>query len=344
MRSLGIIGGGQLGMFICQAAKSLGIKTSIFSENQEFSAKKFCDQYFIGKFNDNEVLENFINSADYFTIETENIPHDILDKIASVKQIFPDPQIVKICQNRLKEKRFLNSLENIRTAVYFEINSFKDLEKKISLINNNGILKTSELGYDGKGQYKIVNGKIDDLKDLNLKNFILEKILDFEKEISVIVCRKNKKVEAYPVVENIHKNSILRETIYPANLSKEVSNKALKMAIQIADELDLHGILAVEMFLMKDESIIVNELAPRPHNSGHWTLDYCEVSQFQNLINTIFLNSPKSPSPHASCKMINVIGDEFLSKEKLKKKFKFYDYFKKEIKGSRKMGHYTFKI
>ena len=131
MRSLGIIGGGQLGMFICQAAKSLGIKTSIFSENQEFSAKKFCDQYFIGKFNDNEVLENFINSADYFTIETENIPHDILDKIASVKQIFPDPQIVKICQNRLKEKRFLNSLKNIRTAVYFEINSFKDLEKKL---------------------------------------------------------------------------------------------------------------------------------------------------------------------------------------------------------------------
>ena len=102
------------------------------------------------------------------------------------------------------------------------------------------------------------------------------------------------------------------------------------MAIQIADELDLHGILAVEMFLMKDESIIVNELAPRPHNSGHWTLDYCEVSQFQNLINTIFLNSPKSPSPHASCKMINVIGDEFLSKEKLKKKFKFYDYFRKK--------------
>ena len=116
------------------------------------------------------------------------------------------------------------------------------------------------------------------------------------------------------------------------------------MAIQIADELDLNGILAVEMFLMKDKSIIVNELAPRPHNSGHWTLDYCEVSQFQNLINTIFLNSPKCPSPRASCKMINVIGDEFLNKEKLKKKFKFYDYFKREIKGSRKMGHYTIKI
>ncbi len=344
MNSLGIIGGGQLGMFICLAAKKLGIKTSIFSENSDFSAKKFCDQYFIGKFNNYKVLENFIDSADYFTIETENIPIEMLKKIASIKQIFPNPKIVEICQNRLKEKKFLNSLKNIRTAIYFQINSFKDLEKKISLINNNGILKTSEFGYDGKGQYKIVNGKINELKNLNLENFILEKILDFEKEISVIVCRKNKEVKTYPVVENIHENSILRETVYPANLSKEVSNKALKMAIQIANELDLNGILAVEMFLMKDQSIIINELAPRPHNSGHWTLDYCDVSQFENLINTIFLNSPKCPSPYASCKMVNVIGDEFLSKEKLKKKFKFYDYFKKEVKNSRKMGHYTFKI
>ena len=343
-KKLGILGGGQLGMFMCQAAKRNNIHTIVFSNTKNFSAKSFCDSYFVAGFDNKKILKEFIESSDFITIETENIPKHILKEIESKKKLFPSSFIIEISQNRLKEKKFLNLLKNIKIANFFEINSFKDLEKNICHVNNNGILKTSELGYDGKGQYKIVNGKIDDLKDLNLKNFILEKILDFEKEISVIVCRKNKKVEAYPVVENIHKNSILRETIYPANLSKEVSNKALKMAIQIADELDLHGILAVEMFLMKDKSIIVNELAPRPHNSGHWTLDYCEVSQFQNLINTIFLNSPKSPSPHASCKMINVIGDEFLSKEKLKKKFKFYDYFKKEIKGSRKMGHYTFKI
>ena len=344
MNSLGIIGGGQLGMFICQAAKSLGIKTSIFSENSDFSAKKFCDQYFIGKFSNSEILKSFINSADCFTVETENIPFEMLQKISSVKQIFPDPKIIKICQNRLKEKKFLNSLKNVKTANFFEINSFKDLEKNICHVNNNGILKTSEFGYDGKGQYKIENGKIKSFRNLNLKNFILEELLDYEKEISVIVCRKNKEVKPYPVVENIHKNSILRETIYPANLDSNVSKNATKIAIQIANELDLNGILAVEMFLMKDRSIIINELAPRPHNSGHWTLDYCNVSQFENLINTIFFKSPKCPSPSAPCKMVNVIGDDFFNKDEFKKKFKFYDYFKKEVKNSRKMGHYTFKI
>ena len=171
----------------------------------------------------------------------------------------------------------------------------------------------------------------------------MEEILDFEKEISVIVCRKNKILKSYPAVENIHKKSILRETIFPANISVETSKEADKIAIEIAKEINLDGILAIEMFLMRDESIIINELAPRPHNSGHWSIDYCEVSQFHNLLHTIFFESPKNPNPISSCKMVNVIGDEFLKKDALEKKFKFYDYFKKEVKSARKMGHYTFK-
>ena len=344
MSSLGIIGGGQLGMFLCQAAKDLGINTSVLSETEEFSAKSFCDKFFIGKFSDSKILKDFINSADNFTIETENIPFTILEKIASKKKFFPDPGIVKICQNRLREKKFLNSLSNIKTAKFFEINNQEELKKNLKLINNSGILKTSEFGYDGKGQYKILNGQISELESLNLKSFILEEILDFEKEISVIVCRKNKKIETYPAVENIHKNSILRETIFPANISDEVRKNANKIATQIANHINLNGILAIEMFLMKDKSILINELAPRPHNSGHWSIDYCEISQFHNLLNTIFFESPKSPNPISSCKMVNVIGDEFLKKDAFEKKFKFYDYLKKEIKSARKMGHYTFKI
>ena len=344
MSSLGIIGGGQLGMFLCQAAKDLGINTSVLSETEEFSAKSFCDKFFIGKFSDSKILNDFINSADNFTIETENIPFTILKKIASKKKIFPDPEIVKICQNRLREKKFLNSLNNIKTAKFFEINNHEELKKNLKLINNNGILKTSEFGYDGKGQYKIFKGQISEIESLNLKSFVLEEILDFEKEISVIVCRKNKKIETYPAVENIHKNSILRETIFPANISEEVKKNANKIATQIANHINLNGILAIEMFLMKDKSILINELAPRPHNSGHWSIDYCEISQFHNLLNTIFFESPKSPNPISSCKMVNVIGDEFLKKDAFKKRFKFYDYLKKEIKSARKMGHYTFKI
>ena len=260
------------------------------------------------------------------------------------KKNFPDPEIVKICQNRLREKKFLNSLNNIKTAKFFEINNHEELKKNLKLINNSGILKTSEFGYDGKGQYKILNGQISELESINLKSFILEEILDFEKEISVIVCRKNKKIETYPAVENIHKNSILRETIFPANISEEVKKNANKIATQIANHINLNGILAIEMFLMKDKSILINELAPRPHNSGHWSIDYCEISQFHNLLNTIFFESPKSPNPISSCKMVNVIGDEFLKKDAFEKRFKFYDYLKKEIKSARKMGHYTFKI
>ena len=303
MNSLGIIGGGQLGMFICQAAKKLGIKTSIFSESNEFSAKNFCDQYFVGRFNNYQILESFMNSANFFTIETENIPLKILEKISSTKKIFPHPEVVKICQNRVKEKKFLNSLKNIKTAKFFKIDNYNDLSNSLKLIGNNGILKTSEFGYDGKGQYKINDGKIDKLKKLDLKNFVLEEFLDFEKEISVIVCRRNKKVITYPVVENFHKNSILRETIYPANLDEKISKEASKIAVRISDGINLNGILAVEMFLMRDKSILVNELAPRPHNSGHWTMDYCETSQFKKLINIIFFGSPKNPNPIGSCKM-----------------------------------------
>ena len=220
----------------------------------------------------------------------------------------------------MREKKFINSLNNIKTAKFFEINNYEELKTNIKLINNSGILKTTEFGYDGKGQYKIINGKTAKLKKVNLKNFILEEILDFEKEISVIVCRKNKIVKSYPVVENIHKKSILRETIFPANISVETSKEADKIAIEIAKEINLDGILAIEMFLMRDESIIINELAPRPHNSGHWSIDYCEVSQFHNLLHTIFFESPKSPNPISSCKMVNVIGDEFLKKDALEKK------------------------
>ncbi|MBD22603.1 MAG: 5-(carboxyamino)imidazole ribonucleotide synthase [Alphaproteobacteria bacterium] len=344
MNSLGIIGGGQLGMFICQAAKKLGIKTSVLSESEEFSARNFCDQFFVGKFNNFDILNNFINSANFFTIETENIPLKILEKIASKKKLFPNPGVIKICQNRLKEKKFLNSLNNIKTAKFFNIDSFEDLKKNLKIINNNGILKTSEFGYDGKGQYKIRDGKIDKLKGLKLKNFILEEILDFDKEISVIVCRKNEKIISYPVVENIHRDSILRETIYPANIDNYISKKATEIAIEVANKINLNGILAVEMFVMKDKSVLINELAPRPHNSGHWTMDYCEISQFHNLINTIFFELPKSPKPISSCKMVNVIGSEFLKKNEFEENFKFYDYFKKEIKDERKMGHYIVKI
>ena len=341
--SLGILGGGQLGMFICQAAKKYNIKTTVFSNNKNFSAKEFCDNFLIGSFNDQNLLNKFINSSNFFTIETENIPITVLKKIENKKKVFPSSYIVEIAQNRLKEKKFLNSISGVKTAKFKKIENFSNLESHIKLFGRTGILKSCEMGYDGKGQFLISDKNINNLKNNNLKGYILEEVLDFKKEISVIVCCSKKNTILYPPVENIHKSSVLRESIYPARISHKIKNEALLLAKKIATKLKLQGILAIEMFLMKDDTLLINELAPRPHNSGHWSLDFCKYSQFESLIFSIFREKLVQPEPLDSCKMINVIGKDYEKKKKLSKKYKFYDYFKEEVKKLRKMGHYTFK-
>ena len=340
---LGILGGGQLGMFICQAAKRYNIKTTIFSNSQKFSAKEFCDNFLIGSFFDKVLLDKFINSSDFFTIETENIPLEVLKLIEKKKKIFPSSYIVEIAQNRLKEKNFLNSINGVKTAKYKEINSFSDLESFYKLFGKTGILKSCEMGYDGKGQYHINHKNIQNFKNNELRGYILEEVIDFKKEISVLVCCSDKSTIFYPPVENIHKESILRQTIHPARISNEIKNKALMLATKIASELKLQGILAIEMFLMKNDELLINELAPRPHNSGHWSLDFCKYNQFESLIFSIFKKKLMNPEPINSCKMINVIGKDYEKKNIFSKKYKFYDYFKEEIKELRKMGHYTVK-
>tara|TARA_Y100000589_G_scaffold242519_1_gene230072 strand:+ start:336 stop:1373 length:1038 start_codon:yes stop_codon:yes gene_type:complete len=341
--NLGILGGGQLGMFICQAAKKYKIKTTVFSHSKNFSAKEFCDNFLIGSFTDNNLLDQFINSSDFFTIETENIPISVLKKIEKKKQIFPSSNIVEIAQNRLKEKKFLNSIYGVKTAKFKKIQNFKDLENYIKLFGKTGILKSCEMGYDGKGQCFINDRNVKNFKNNDLNGYVLEEVLDFKKEISVIVCCSKNNTIFYPPVENIHKNSILRQSIYPARINEKIKNKALLLAKKIATELKLQGILAIEMFLMKDDELLINELAPRPHNSGHWSLDFCKYSQFESLIFSIFKEKLMQPEPTDSCKMINVIGKDYEKKKSLSKKYKFYDYFKENVKKLRKMGHYTFK-
>ena len=341
--NLGILGGGQLGMFICQAAKKYNVKTTVFSNSEKFSAKKFCDNYLIGSFSNKVLLDKFINSSDFFTIETENIPLRILKLIEKKKKIFPSSNIVEITQNRLKEKKFLNSINGIKTARYKKISNFNDLESSYKLFGKNGILKSCEMGYDGKGQYRINDKNIHNFKNNELHGYILEEVLNFKKEISVIVCCSKKNTIFYPPVENIHKNSILRQTIYPARINNKIKNEALVLAKKITSELKLEGILAIEMFLMKNDRLLVNELAPRPHNSGHWTLDFCKYSQFESLVFSIFKKRLMDPKPMNNCKMINVIGKDYEKRNSFSKKYKFYDYFKEEIKALRKMGHYTFK-
>ncbi len=341
--NLGILGGGQLGMFICQAAKKYNIKTTVFSNSEKFSAKEFCDDFLVGSFSNEILLEKFIISSDFFTIETENIPLKVLKLIERKKKLFPSSTIVEIAQNRLKEKKFLNSINGVKTAQFKKISDFNDLENFYKLFNKTAILKSCEMGYDGKGQHLITDENIQNFEKNNLFGFILEEVLDFKKEISVIVCCSKKNTILYPPVENIHKNSILRQTIYPARINNQIKNDALLLAKKIALHLKLEGILAIEMFLMKNDELLVNELAPRPHNSGHWSLDFCKYNQFDNLIFSIFNKKLMKPEPTDKCVMTNVIGKDYENKKSLSKKYKFYDYFKEEIKELRKMGHYTLK-
>ena len=340
-KTLGIIGGGQLGMFICIAARKIGLKTLVYSQEEDFSARKFCDKHIIGNIKSKEKIEKFIEDSDFCTVETENIHKDFLRIIEKRKNLFPSSNIIEISQNRLKEKKFLNSLKNIETAKYFEVNNFKDLKESAKNLNFNCILKTQEFGYDGKGQFTIKKENLHYFENQILKNFILEEKINFKLEISVIVARNSSNTIVYPPVKNIHKGSILRETIFPAKIDNHLKQSAIEKAIYISENLDLNGILAVEMFITNDDQILINELAPRPHNSGHWTMDACKFSQFDNLVSIINCNEVYEPEPYRNCKMINIIGEEYMSLKKIKNSYKTYDYFKKNIKSNRKMGHYV---
>ena len=340
-KTLGIIGGGQLGMFICIAARKVGHKTLVYSQEKDFSARKFCDKHIIGNIKSKEKIEEFIEDSDFCTVETENIHKDFLRIIEKRKNLFPSSNIIEISQNRLLEKNFLNSLENIETTKFFEVNNFKDLKESAKNLNYNCILKTQEFGYDGKGQSTVKKGNLCQFENQILQNCIIEEKVNFKLEISVIVARNSSNVIVYPPVKNIHKESILRETIFPAKIDNHLKQSAIEKAIYISENLDLNGILAVEMFITNDDQILINELAPRPHNSGHWTMDACKFSQFDNLVSIINCNEVYEPEPYRNCKMINIIGEEYMSLKKIKNNYKTYDYFKKNIKSNRKMGHYV---
>ena len=339
-KRLGIIGGGQLGMFICIAAKKLNIQTSLFSSTEKFSAKNFCDKFFVGSFDDNKLLDCFIDSADYFTVETENIPKKILERIEKKKKLFPNSNIIKIAQNRVHEKNFINSITGLKTVKFSRINNYEELVNEFKKYNYKAMIKSSELGYDGKNQYLIKKENIKSFKNKDLENFIIEEFIEFDMEISVIVCKGENNLVVYPPVENIHQNSILKESKYPGKIPNNIKNKSIEYAKKIAEKINLRGILAVEMFVIDSSEIIINELAPRPHNSGHLTMDCCEYNQFDNLIHSIFCKKVKEPKPFRNCKMVNIIGKDYNDIEKLKSKYVCYDYHKEQIRPKRKMGHY----
>ena len=339
---LGIIGGGQLGSMMASTAKKLNIKTIIFCDDKDAPAQKFCDQFIYANYEDEKAINKFAELTNIVTFEFENIPFESLDKINKIKPVLPNPSIIKIIQNRLLEKDFINKL-NIKTTQYASVKNENSILKNQNFLP--AILKTCTLGYDGKGQYKI--SSIEDLKSLKIdfsKDYILEKLINLKKEISVIITRfKQKQYEIYEHFENIHEDQILKSSKIPAKISDEIVNKSKLWTKQIAEELDYIGTLCVEFFIDANDNLYVNEIAPRVHNSGHLTINAYNVSQFENHIRAVCNFEKIKLKKLSNAEMINLLGDQILiqRKRKLQSNEFFYDYLKKEIKPKRKMGHLT---
>jgi len=342
MKTIGIIGGGQLGKMISLSASYMGYNTHIFSPDGDNPAFFVTNKVTKADYNNTEALEEFAKSVDVVTLEFENIPVESIEIIKQHTPVYPDTNILCVAQNRILEKTFLKE-NDIPTAGFFPMVDDTIFDIAIAEIGRPSVLKTATLGYDGKGQFKIdENTSLEEAwQATGDGEKILEKWLSFDCEISVIVARNMAgDISCFPPTENVHKNHILDTSTVPANISEEIANKAVLIAENIALKMNLVGLLAVEMFVVGDE-VLVNEIAPRPHNSGHWTIEGCVTSQFEQLIRAV-CNLPLGATDiiYKKVQMTNLIGDEIntVDNDIYSKK---HNYGKKEIKSGRKMGHIT---
>ena len=340
---LGILGGGQLGSMLSVAAKKLNIKTVIYSDDQDSPAQNFCDEFIFGEYKDTNQILNFIKKVTVVTYEFENIPFETLNEINKLKTVFPKPSINRLIQHRLAEKDFINKL-NIRTTRYVSVEKKSDLDSLDDFLP--GILKTTTMGYDGKGQYLIKN--LDEINNLKIdfsKEYILEKLVKLKKEISVIITRfSNNKYEIYEPIENTHEDQILRKSKIPADINIKLIEQSKEWSIQISEELKYIGTLCVEFFIDRNDNLYLNEIAPRVHNSGHLTINAFNVSQFENHVRAVCSLEQIPLKKLHNAEMINLIGEQiktYRENSDLKDNQFFFDYLKREIKDKRKMGHLT---
>ena len=340
---LGILGGGQLGSMLSVAAKKLNIKTIIYSDDQDSPAQNFCDEFVYGDYKDKNKIDEFINKVNIITYEFENIPYETLNEINKSKTVNPKPSVNRLIQHRLAEKDFVNKL-NIRTTRYVSIEKKSDLESLNDFLP--GILKTTTMGYDGKGQYPLKS--LNELNELNIdfsKEYILEKLVKLKKEISVIITRfGNNKYEIYEAIENTHENQILKRSKIPADISDKLIEQSREWSKQISEELKYIGTLCVEFFIDRNDNLYVNEIAPRVHNSGHLTINAYNISQFENHVRAVCSLDKIPLKKISNAEMINLIGNQIIpyrENPKVNNNQFLFDYLKKDIKEKRKMGHLT---
>lgn len=344
--TIGIIGGGQLGQMMTLSAKSMGYKVGILDPTPNSSASQVADFQIIAKYTDQEALRELAEKSDVLTYEFENVDQTNLQRVAHLTHIPQHIDELIISSNRLREKAFLTE-NNLPVTPYARVIDQESLERAIMLVGFPGILKTTEGGYDGHGQFDL-NSEADIatvLPELEKTEWIFEKRQNFEKEVSVMVTRDfTGKVQTFPLSENTHKDHILHTSVVPAKVADKVHQKAAEIAEKIADSMSLAGVLGIEFFVLKNDQLLVNELAPRPHNSGHYTIEACNISQFEAHIRSICGLELPDVKLNQNAVMVNLLGDDLtVGREGLvtHPDWHFHDYGKDEIKAKRKMGHIT---
>lgn len=345
-KTIGIIGGGQLGQMLTFAAKQAGMRVVILDPNPDCSAAQAADSSIVAEYSDKKAIEELARRSDVLTYEFENVDLEALEDVSDKVLIPQGTELLRITKDRLCEKTFLKE-HGLQVAPFAAVSCKEDLVSAIEEIGYPSVLKTCEGGYDGKSQ--LVLHTREDLKNadelLEQGRCILEGWVEFSMECSVMVARNmDGAISVFPVSENIHRNQILHESIVPARMSGELQSNAKKMAEKIADSLNLCGILGVEMFVGTDGRLYVNELAPRPHNSGHYSIEACNFSQFA-VHNRAICNWPMPKIDLLSpVVMVNILGQHVDGCRKLvlkKPQWHFHDYGKGEIRIDRKMGHVT---
>ena len=344
--TIGILGGGQLGRMMALAASRLGLKTHIYCPDPDspafdVTAYKTCADY-----EDEEALAAFAQSVQRVTYEFENIPAPTVDYLKARVPVLPGENVLRTSQDRLTEKTFFEDI-GIPTASFRDITSAEDLRAAVEQLGLPALLKTRRFGYDGKGQ--VFLKKLEDLDGaldaIGNQPAILEAFVPFEREISVIAARNEQgQIVSYDIAENVHKDQILNTTTIPADLHPTLARQAQEIGEKVAEALDYVGVLAVELFLLpstQNQRLVANEMAPRVHNSGHWTESACLVSQFEQHMRAVAGWPLGDTSRHSDCVMTNLIGEDINDWQEhlASHTTSFHSYGKSETRAGRKMGH-----
>ncbi|MCT4654606.1 MAG: 5-(carboxyamino)imidazole ribonucleotide synthase [Cohaesibacter sp.] len=344
--TIGILGGGQLGRMMALAAAKLGLKTHIYCPDANSPAFDVTPYKTVADYEDEAALEAFAQTVSVVTYEFENIPALAVEFLKARLPVLPNDNVLKVSQDRLTEKNFFHSI-GIPTAGFEAVDSQEDLVKATENLGLPALLKTRRFGYDGKGQ-KFLRAPEDlhnAFAEIGNQPAILEAFVPFEREISVIAARNAQgQVISYDIAENVHENQILKTTTVPAAISETIAHQARQIGEKVASELDYVGVLAVELFLLPDsfdQRLVANEMAPRVHNSGHWTEAACLISQFEQHIRAVAGWPLGTSQRHSDVVMTNLIGNDINDRQIFLESGKtaYHSYGKGETRDGRKMGH-----